>query len=90
MWGRQTKQWTLLKYTKVISGIKNRGDDKIRKSMWGKQIKQWSPLEYMKVIRRKNNCGTWEMTSGNSGMEQKNSNLKWFIIKLYKNDQKYI
>jgi hypothetical protein len=44
----------------------------------------------MKVIRRKNDCGTWEMTSGNSQTKQRNVNLKWFIIKLYlKNDPTY-
>jgi hypothetical protein len=30
---------------------------------------------YMKVIRRKNNCGTWELTSGNSQTKQRYANL---------------
>jgi hypothetical protein len=54
------------------------------KKKYGGKTKQWSPHEYMKVIRRNNNCGTWGMTSGNNQTEQRNANLKWFIIKLYK------
>jgi hypothetical protein len=35
--------------------------------------------EYMKVIRRKNNCETWELTSGNSQTKQRNANLNGLL-----------
>jgi hypothetical protein len=38
-----------------------------------------------------NDCGTWEMTSGNSQTKQRHASLKWFIIKLYlKDDPTYM
>ena len=43
--------------------------------MVAKKKKAMQSTEYMKVIRGKNNCGTWELTSGNSQTKQRNANL---------------
>jgi len=33
----------------------------------------------VQVIRRKNNCGTWKLTSGNSQTKQRNAKLKGLL-----------
>jgi hypothetical protein len=41
--------------------------------------KAMESTEYMKFIRRKNNCGTWELTSGNNHTKQRNANLNGLL-----------
>ena len=67
----------------------NQEEEEIKK-MEAKK-KAMESTQYMKVIRRKNNCGTWELTSGATAKQNKEMQLKWFIVKLYlKNDPTYM
>jgi hypothetical protein len=55
----------------------NQEEEDIKK-IW-RQIKAMESTEYMKVIRRKNNCGTWKLTGGNSQTKQRNAKLKGLL-----------